>query len=409
MKKYKKHKTLFVLYFLIFTLPYWTFSQETKQKRLEIEKIDLEKEIVKINALLFTNVSKKKSLLTQVEDLSLKINVRKKLVLVYNDQVNELSKTIIQNEKKLNDLQNELNILKRDYSKMIIKSYKSKSEQSRLMFLFSSKSFLQAYQRFQYMKQYAKYRKQQSQQIISKTEILKSIKKELLQQKDKKLEIIELNRKIQLNFEYEMEEQKRLLLKLKKEERFFKKQIFSKQKKAEIISQQIQELIKEAIAESNRRSGIKKSTVFNLTPEAKLISENFALNKGKLPWPVIKGVVVQGFGQQPHPIVRTTLIKSNGITLATPNKTIARSIFEGFVMSVLSFKGSNPTVLIQHGNYISSYSNLSEVYVKKGDKVKAKESLGTIFTNPETGRTTLKFSIFEANMPINPKAWIYKL
>ena len=168
-------------------------------------------------------------------------------------------------------------------------------------------------------------------------------------------------------------------------------------------------MIKEAIAESNRRSGIKKSTVFNLTPEAKLISENFALNKGKLPWPVIKGVVVQGFGQQPHPIVRTTLIKSNGITLATPNKTIARSIFEGFVMSVLSFKGSNPTVLIQHGNYISSYSNLSEVYVKKGDKVNAKESLGKIFTNPKTGRTTLKFSIFKANMPINPKAWIYKL
>ena len=230
MKNYKKHKSLFVLYFLILILPYWTFSQETKQKRLEIEKIDLEKEIVKINSLLFTNVSKKKSLLTQVEDLSLKINVRKKLVLVYNDQVNELSKTIIQNENKLNDLQNELNILKRDYSKMIIKSYKSKSEQSRLMFLFSSKSFLQAYQRFQYMKQYAKFRKQQSQQIISKTEILKSVKNELLQQKDKKLEIIELNRKIQLNFEYEMEEQKRLLLKLKKEERFFKKQIFSKQK-----------------------------------------------------------------------------------------------------------------------------------------------------------------------------------
>ena len=118
---------------------------------------------------------------------------------------------------------------------------------------------------------------------------------------------------------------------------------------------------------------------------------------------------VQSFGKQRHPVVRTTIIKSNGVTLATPQNEAVRSIFDGYVMSILTFKGSNPTVLIQHGNYISSYSNLSKVYVKKGDKVSSKESVGEVFTNPSTGKSLLKFSIFKSSLPINPKDWIYKL
>ena len=143
--------------------------------------------------------------------------------------------------------------------------------------------------------------------------------------------------------------------------------------------------------------------------ESKLISNNFIQNKGKLPWPVEKGVIIQGFGRRNHPIVKSAIIQSNGVIISTPKNTIARSIFNGKVLSVLSFKGSNPTVLIQHGNYITTYSNLEKIYVKKGENVRAKQPIGKVFTNPNTLRTDLKFSIFKSNTPLNPRGWIYML
>ena len=151
------------------------------------------------------------------------------------------------------------------------------------------------------------------------------------------------------------------------------------------------------------------SNSFNLTPEALELSKNFNLNKGKLPWPVIRGVVVQRFGTQRHPVVKTATIKSNGIIIATrPNEKV-RTVFEGTVLSVLQFKGSNPTVLIQHGNYISAYKNLSKVYVKKGEKVFSSQNIGEVFTNSSTGKSTIQFSIFQKTSPVNPLLWIIKM
>ena len=131
--------------------------------------------------------------------------------------------------------------------------------------------------------------------------------------------------------------------------------------------------------------------------------------KPSLSWPVEEGVVIQNFGTQSHPIVRTTKIKSNGVTIATTQTAEARAIFKGIVMTVLSYKGSNPTVLVQHGNYITAYTNLESVYVKKGQNLGAKEKIGRVFTNPNTGKTELKFSIFQSSTPLNPKGWIYRL
>ena len=148
---------------------------------------------------------------------------------------------------------------------------------------------------------------------------------------------------------------------------------------------------------------------YSITPEAKLVGRSFYANKGKLPWPVEKGVVIQKFGTQVHPVVRTTKIKSNGITIATTQTADARVIFKGIVMTVLSYKGSNPTVLVQHGNYITAYTNLESVYVKKGQSLGPKEKIGRVFTNPNTGKTELKFSIFQSSTPLNPEGWIYRL
>ena len=144
-----------------------------------------------------------------------------------------------------------------------------------------------------------------------------------------------------------------------------------------------------------------------MTPEAKLTAKNFLSNKGNLPWPVERGVIIQRFGLQPHPVVRTTKIKSNGIVIATTKNANVRSVFNGVVLSVLKFKSSNLTVLIQHGNYITAYKNLANVYVEKGQKVNPLQTIGITFDNDES-KTTLQFSIFENTKALDPYLWIAK-
>ena len=386
------------------------FAQDQRQQNLEAQRKRLQQDIKQINTLLFSNEKRKKSVLTQVESLNLKINVRKRLIRVTNEQANRLTQQINVNQRSISRQREELEELKKDYSEMILKSYQSKSGQSRMMFLFSSENFLQAYKRFQYLKQYASFRKKQGELIIEKTQILQELNISLIDQKRKKENLVKENRAAEEKYRQEQNSQESLVQELKKKERNFISQIKNKQKKTKEINKEIQKLIREAIIASNKAAGGKRnSKVFRLTPEDKLISDNIEANKGKLPWPVQQGLVIQSFGRQPHPVVKTAIIQSNGVTIATPKNAQARAVFEGKVMSIIGFKGSNPTVLIQHGNYITAYSNLGEVYVIKGQKVKPKEIIGKVFTNSETGKTELKFSVFKASTPVNPKTWIYRM
>ena len=332
------------------------------------------------------------------------------MIRVTNEQANRLTQQINVNQRSISRQREELEELKKDYSEMILKSYQSKSGQSRMMFLFSSENFLQAYKRFQYLKQYASFRKKQGELILEKTQILQELNISLIDQKRKKENLVKENRAAEEKYRQEQNSQESLVQELKKKERNFISQIKNKQKKTKEINKEIQRLIREAIIASNKAAGGKRnSKVFRLTPEDKLISDNIEANKGKLPWPVQQGLVIQSFGRQPHPVVKTAIIQSNGVTIATPKNAQARAVFEGKVMSIIGFKGSNPTVLIQHGNYITAYSNLGEVYVFKGQKVKPKEIIGKVFTNSETGKTELKFSVFKASTPVNPKTWIYRM
>ena len=385
----------------------WT--QDNRQEKLRQQRKQLQQEIKQINNLLFSNTKKKKSALNEVEDLAVKINLRKRLIRVTNEEANRLTQQINVNQRTIGRQRKELDDLKRDYADMIRYSYASKSGQSRLMFLFSSESFLQAYKRFQYLKQYATFRKKQGLLIAEKTQTLQALNKTLLAQKLRKEALINENRLAQNSLSEERLEQKELVTALKKRERSLESQIRKKQKQIAAYDKEIERLIRAAIAASNKAAGKGKAAVFTLTPEAQLIGKNFTANKGKLPWPVEQGVVTLRFGTQTHPVVKTTKIQSNGVSIATPDNAEVRAVFKGKVMQVFSFKGSNPGVLIQHGNYITSYSNLAAVYVKKGQTVEAKEAIGKVFTHPNTGKTELKFSVFQNTTPVNPKGWLYRL
>ena len=140
-----------------------------------------------------------------------------------------------------------------------------------------------------------------------------------------------------------------------------------------------------------------------------MVDANFKSNKGKLPWPVEKGLVVLGYGTQPHPVVRSVNIQSNGVRIATEKGARARSVFDGKVLAVQIIKGSNKAVLVQHGNYISVYNNLGKVFVKEGDNITIKQELGEIFTSKSSDETLLKFMIYENSKTDNPANWIYQM
>lgn len=387
----------------------WGQQASKRQKELEDQRERLTREIKQINQLLFKNTTQKKDALTEVEDLDVKLDIRKRLIRVNNEEANLLTQRIQVNSRDIETLREELKKLKEDYAQMIRESYISKSSQNRLMFLFSSESVLQAYKRVQYLKQYTSFRKKQGEKITEKTVTLQELNQTLIRQKEKKEALIEANKKEQEALSKERKQQERLVQDLRKKAKGLNRQINQKQKKAEEIDKEIDRLIREAIAASNKAAGSISTTQFALTPEDQLLASNFVGNKGRLPWPVAKGVVVQRFGTQPHPVVRTTMIKSNGVTIATEPQAVARAVFEGEVMALLTFKGSNPTVLVKHGNYITAYKNLGKVYVKKGQKVQAKDPLGEVFSNPQTGKTTLQFSVFMNMKPQNPTAWLARL
>ena len=387
------------------------FAQKisNQQKELEEKRLRLKNEIKQINTLLFSNSKIRKNAIIQVEDIQVKLNVRSELIKITNQQANLLNRRIIINERNILNQRKELDQLKDEYAKMIQKSYVSKSLKNRLMFLFSSESFLQAYKRIQYLKQYSRYRKKQGLAIGKKTQLLQRLNQTLIEEKGIKFKLIEENREIQDKLQKERELQKALIKTLKQKQSDLKKRIVKKQNQRKAIDIEIKRLIREAIAASNKALKNNKKNTFNLTPEAKLIATNFRANKGRLPWPLEKGVVIQGFGRQRHPVVKTATIQSNGVIIATEPSAQVRSVFEGEVMSVIIIKGTNPSVLIRHGNFITLYTNLSKLYVRKGEKVSAKQIIGEVFTNEQTGETQLQFGIFNNINALNPKDWVYQM
>ncbi len=399
----------FLLFIITCFISLSSFGQTQAQKELEEKRERLQDEIKQINNLLSQKRKEKSNILTELEDLDQKIRVRKQLIKLTNRQANLIIKQINDNIKRMENLRADLKNLKEDYGQMIQKSYKSKSNQSRLMFLLSSENFFQAYKRLQYIKQYTTYRKEQGKEIQDKTLELQNLNKDLFQQQKDKEELIAENKVAQKVLEADLKIQKELIGSIKAKESEYAAQIKKKQRETDAIDRQIDKLIEEAIAKSNVASGNTRSTNFTLTAEAKLVDADFKSNRGKLPWPVEKGVVVLGFGTQPHPIVKSVNIQSNGVRIATDEGSKARSVFNGKVIAVQIIKGGNKAVLVQHGNFISVYNNLSKVFVNEGDNVTTKQEIGEVFTSKSSNETLLKFMIYENSKTQNPANWIYQM
>lgn len=401
---------------LILLLAIWFLSgvpgiaQTNEQKALEAKREQLQKEITEMNRLLFAERKQRGTVLDQLELLDQKINVRQQLIRVTNQQSNLLSRQVNANIRNIAKLREDLDILKEEYANMIRKSYRNRSQQSRLMFLLSSSNFYQAYKRLQYLKQYTRYRKEQGVQIAEKTEDLITLNNDLTRQRREKESLIAENKAARKELFEEINEQKGLLKTIRQNESNYAVAINKKKAEARKIDEQIERLIRSAIAASNKKAGNSASSSrFVLTPEATIIANNFSANKGRLIWPVEKGIKRQGFGIYSDAVYPGIKHQNNGVIIATDKGAKARAVFEGEVIAIMAVPGGGKGVQVKHGNYISTYYNLANLYVKKGDRVNAKEELGEIYTNRLNGLTQLKFYLYRDATRLNPEEWIYQL
>ena len=432
-------KYIFSLLFLLTSTMIW--SQLTPQEKLEQRKAQILREIKEKEDQLQNVQSKEKTVTTQLKIQTEKIKLKENLINTTEKQTKLLGNDMYINQMNINRLKKELVLLKEDYANMIQKSYKSRSEQSRAMFLLSSQNFLQAYKRAQYMKQYASYRKTQGVEIQEKSVELENFNQIIGVQKTAKQKLIEENEKERVALEKERQVQQELAKSIKKDKKQIVAEIKKKQQETKNIDNQIQKLIRAAIAAANKKTAdanrkiadanrkaapnspktiskeaakaesaaIETSSKIVLTAEGQLVSNNFKANKGRLPWPVEKGFVSLGYGDQAHPVYKTLIVHNSGVEITTDQGASARAVFGGEVISVMVLSPVNKAVMIQHGDYFTVYQNLSSVSVSKGDKVSTKQPIGKIRTSGDTGKTVLKFTISQNTTYSNPASWLYNM
>ncbi|WP_196895472.1 murein hydrolase activator EnvC family protein [Aureivirga marina] len=433
MKRIVQYSIVFLTFFLCVNV---AFSQSTKRKELEKKREQLQEEIKTIQNLFFKTQKKGKNLLVKVNDHQQKIERRNYLIQTIEEEIDELSLEIESYQVVVDTLENKLSKLKKEYGEMVYRSYKSKSQNSRLMFILSSKDFYQAYKRIQYMKQYSQFRKRQGEAIVIQKLEIEKFTDSLSNRKNLKEALITEQLGEQSLIEEEKENMEKIIKQIKRKERKYKNEIKRKIAAEAKIDKEIDKLIKEDIARANRKakaeaarkraaakkkaSKTKKTTApkvttttsetkYILTKEAKFLAVKFESNRGKLPWPVERGLVVRKFGPQPHPTFKGITIVGTGIHIATEKGAKARCIFDGEVFAIQVLKGGKKAVYIRHGNYITIYNNLMNVTVNKGDKVETKQEIGTIFTDKITDKTILSFVLSKDTKRLDPIRWIHRM
>ena len=406
--------------FILLLITYLSFGQN--KDILKQQQIALEKEINYTTSLLNKTKENKKSSLVYIDYLDKKISSQERLLQLLNIEQNLLKKQIfklenkiLENEKSINDAEKEIIELKKEYGEIIYSLQKNKNERNDLMFIISSETFNQAYKRILFLREYSRARKTQALQITKNQDSLAINKQRLFSQKEliksKKEQNLKLitNKKKSLNkVLISKDEKKTAVSKLQKSEQIFLKKIKDQQKKSRQLEQKIKKIIEEEIRLAREKIKRDKDNKISLTPEAQLLSDKFSANKGKLPWPLEQGLIIQKFGKQKHKVFGNIETFNNGINIATNKNAIIRSVFDGKISRIFFIKGEGKAVLINHGEFFTVYSGLEEVKVKLGDNILAKEEIGKVLTRENDDRTELHFEIWQGYDKQDPSVWLFE-
>ena len=410
IKKNSSSSLLILFWLLMLLIAKPSAAQKQTKKDLENKKKQLQNEIEYTNQLLAETKKNKKISLNQLVTLNKKITVREELIYTINSEIKILNKQINQNNETIKGLQNEYVKLKNEYAKMIYYAYKNQDAYSRLMFVFASKDFEQAFMRLKYMQQYNDYRHKQAEIIIKSKRNLDEKVQGLETQKSSQRVLLSSEQAEKSNLNSEKTEKEQVFSKLQVQEGKLKKDLEKKKKDADKLQQAIQRVIQKELEKIQKEAETEnkpKPDKLLLTPESQQLSISFANNKNKLPWPVVKGIVSDHFGVHPHPLMPNIDINNNGIDITTSTGSLTRAVFDGDVKAVVNMPGSGKFILIRHGEYLTIYSNLKDVYVKVGDKVKTKDNIGSILFDEDDSKTLLHFEIWKGQVKLDPESWLF--
>lgn len=446
--KFKKNNWLACIAFLcFFVFTNQSFSQtnsKSSKRDLEHKKKKINEEIKEINSLLKETKANKKNSLGALVNINMKLQKRQELINTINAQLKQLNQEITQNENEINALKANLEKLKKEYARMIVFAQRNQDAYSTLMFIFAAESFNQAYSRLKYLQQYSEFRKKQALEIIHTQTNLIAHLKELKEQREQKNALLGNEQTEKKQLSVEKQQQETVLTDLQKKEKELKRELQKKKEDAVQLQLEIKRLIAEEIkrkaeeaaraakarelAEKKKLEEAKKKTknsksnsaktpienvevktasVPDLNEEAIALSSDFSNNRGKLPWPVAKGVICEPYGEHEHPAIKGFMMFNNGLEICATRGTQARAVFDGEVTSIAVSPTGGNLVIIRHGEYLSVYCNLDDVVVKTGQKVNAKQVLGSILYNEDEDKTSMNIQIWKGQKTMDPGGWLY--
>ncbi|NOX47816.1 MAG: peptidoglycan DD-metalloendopeptidase family protein [Chlorobi bacterium] len=400
-----KYIVRFIVYLLVFSFVGSSFAQD-KKTLLQTDKKKIEEEIEYSTRLLEETKKSKKTSLNQLVLLKKQIRDREKLLQNMQKQIKAVDETIKLDEEIITDLNADLKKLRDEYARMVYFAYKNRNSYDKLMFVFAANDFNQAYKRLKYFQQYSEYRKMQSELIVKTREELESTVEQLEQNKQEKMKLLSslTKEKDKLNREKTMKS--KTVRNLNKKEKQLLSTIKQKEKASKKLQKEIEKIIAEEIRLAARKSGTKKTSSFALTPAELQLSANFELNKNKLPWPLKRGVISENFGEHPHPVLKNVMVQNKGLDFLTDKGARARAVFNGEVTRVISIAGYNYVVMVRHGEFLTVYSNLVEVFVQNGDKVSTGQDIGEVHTDTKEMKTELHFEMWKGKTLLNPSNWL---
>ncbi len=407
MPKFSKYFLVFIGLMLLFTNGWAQSKSELEKKRAALQR-----EISQTNKELQETRKDKSAAAAQVKSLKRKIELREELIRTINKEVAGLNSEINETSGEIHELENTMKELKQSYEQMILFAQRNQNSYQRLMYIFAATDFNQAMKRLRYLQQYSDGRKRQAAMLDSTQTALEHKQQDLESQKVSKTALLDTQLKEKEALNKERKEKDKLIAQLQDQEKKLRTDLANKQRAKKKLDNAIADLIKKEIEAAKKKAaaaGAKNVTsenVFSLTPEAKKLSAGFASNMGNLPWPVANGRITSSFGDHPHPELKGIVISNNGVDIGTAKGSSVRTVFDGEVSGVITIPGANSAVIIRHGEYLTVYSNLEAVFVRKGDKVSVKQSIGRVYTDPDDGSSQVHLEIWKGTAKLDPVKWL---
>lgn len=392
-----------LLLILFLFLEVGALAQQKESERLRARQRELQDKINYTRRLLGDAKNNQRLTVAELGIINQQISYRDELILTYDRQIRELNRQIEENRSVVEALERDLEELTEQYKSMIVAAYKNRNKYNAILFVFNSENINQAYLRVKYMKKVVEYRKRQVELIQQTRAELIRREEQLKERISEKTNLVGEKNQEREAFNSDKRRQQEALAELRSEEEKLKRQLDEQEEKRKELELAIRRAIQKEIAATN---------TMEATPEVTLASKSFEANKGKLPWPVERGEISGKFGKVPHPVVKGVWINNNGLDITTSKGASVRTMFEGTVTSVLVFPGAGKAVMVSHGNYRTVYSNLQDVFVKKGDQVATKQSIGTLLPSDDGKNSIMHVEVWkisgQQSAPQNPAYWIYR-